>query len=325
MRRPPGGSLSALGRVAGEGEESVVERRPAQRDLVDADPRLLDDGGDAARSATSSGAATEIVRCSVSGVDVEALVRAATAARSKAAPSAAITSTRCSPTCALSCAGVPAATSRPRSIRTTRSASASASSRYWVVSSSVTPSSTSSRIVDQTTCRLRGSRPVVGSSSTSTCGRSIRPAARSTRRRSPPDRSLTSRSRKSSRRSGRSARRTTARGRARPRPRSRAIRTRFSRAVRFLSSAANWPVSEISSRTRAASLTTSWPPTQARPPSGRSSVASIRTVVVLPAPLGPSSDDDGADFDLEVEIVDRDEVAEALGEALGLNCGSRMP
>ena len=61
------------------------------------------------------------------------------ARRSNSAPSAAITSTRCSPTCALSCAGVPAATSRPRSISTTRSASASASSRYWVVSSSVTP------------------------------------------------------------------------------------------------------------------------------------------------------------------------------------------
>ena len=32
------------------------------------------------------------------------------------------------------------------------------------------PSATSSRTVDQTTWRLRGSRPVVGSSSTSSCG-----------------------------------------------------------------------------------------------------------------------------------------------------------
>ena len=36
-----------------------------------------------------------------------------------------------------------------------------------------------------------------------------------------------------------------------------------------------------------ASLTTSWPATVARPPVGSSSVVSIRTVVVLPAPLGP--------------------------------------
>ena len=95
--------------------------------------------------------------------------------------------------------------------------------------------------------------------------------------------------------------------------------------MRFLSSAANWPVSEIRSRTRAASLTTSWPPTQARPPSGRSSVASIRTVVVLPAPLGPSSDTTVPIFDLEVEIVDRDEIAEALREALRFELRVSMP
>ena len=77
-------------------------------------------------------------------------------------------------------------------------------------------------------------------------------------------------------------------------PRSRAISMRFSRAVRFGSSAANWPVSEIVRRTARASLTTSWPLTLALPPSGRSSVASMRTVVVLPAPLGPSSENDGA-------------------------------
>ena len=59
-------------------------------------------------------------------------------------------------------------------------------------------------------------------------------------------------------------------------------------AVRLSSSAAYWPVSPIRERTRCASRTTSWPSTLAEPPSGRSRVARIRTVVVLPAPLGPS-------------------------------------
>ena len=45
-----------------------------------------------------------------------------------------------------------------------RSASRSASSRYWVVSSSVLPPATCASIVSQSPIRLRGSRPVVGSS-----------------------------------------------------------------------------------------------------------------------------------------------------------------
>src|SRR5690606_34830436 len=38
-----------------------------------------------------------------------------------------------------------------------------------------------------------------------------------------------------------------------------------------------------------ASRTTSWPSTEARPPSGRNKVPKIFTVVVLPAPFGPST------------------------------------
>src|SRR4051812_12016758 len=41
-------------------------------------------------------------------------------------------------------------------------------------------------------------------------------------------------------------------------------------------------------RTALDSWTTSWPPTLAVPPSGRSRVARMRTTVVLPAPFGPS-------------------------------------
>ena len=68
-----------------------------------------------------------------------------------------------------------------------RSASWSASSSCWVVSSTVTPSFTSARMAAQTSLRPRGSRPVVGSSRNSTAGERIRPAARSSRRRIPPE------------------------------------------------------------------------------------------------------------------------------------------
>ena len=64
---------------------------------------------------------------------------------------------------------------------------------------------------------------------------------------------------------------------------------RFSAPLSLPSTAACWPVRLIRSRTRAASLVTSKPATVALPASGRSSVARIRMVVVLPAPFGPSS------------------------------------
>ena len=64
-----------------------------------------------------------------------------------------------------------------------RSASRSASSRYWVVSSTVVPSATSASIASQSAMRLRRSRPVVGSSRKSTGGRATSAAARSRRRR----------------------------------------------------------------------------------------------------------------------------------------------
>jgi hypothetical protein len=51
------------------------------------------------------------------------------------------------------------------------------------------------------------------------------------------------------------------------------------------STAANCPVRPISSRTAAGSPATSWPRTSARPASGASSVARMRTSVVLPALL----------------------------------------
>src|ERR1039458_7679119 len=60
---------------------------------------------------------------------------------------------------------------------TIRPASASASSRYWVVNMMVDPSATRSRIVSHIWLRLRGSRPVVGSSRKISAGLVIRLAA----------------------------------------------------------------------------------------------------------------------------------------------------
>ena len=76
---------------------------------------------------------------------------------------------------------------------------------------------------------------------------------------------------------------------ARLRPSRREKITRFSVAVMSSSTEAYWPVTPTSERTAVGSRTTSWPKMRALPPSGRSRVASIRMVVVLPAPLGPST------------------------------------
>src|SRR3954469_8655689 len=65
--------------------------------------------------------------------------------------------------------------------------------------------------------------------------------------------------------------------------------TRFSSPVRCSSTAAYWPASPMRARSAGASETTSRPATRALPASGSSSVARMRTIVVLPAPLGPST------------------------------------
>src|SRR5262249_12994242 len=65
--------------------------------------------------------------------------------------------------------------------------------------------------------------------------------------------------------------------------------SRFSRPVRISSTAANCPVRLIASRTRSGCDRTSNPLRRAVPPSGLSKVARMRTIVVLPAPLEPSS------------------------------------
>lgn len=67
------------------------------------------------------------------------------------------------------------------------------------------------------------------------------------------------------------------------------MRSRFSSAVSRSSSAANCPVTPIAARTPSGAVATSWPATWACPLSAEMSVDRICTVVVLPAPFGPSS------------------------------------
>ncbi len=68
------------------------------------------------------------------------------------------------PTFAFSSSMPPLAMTLPRSMTVSSEASCSASSMYWVVSSTVTPSATIRLTSAHTSLRVRGSRPVVGSS-----------------------------------------------------------------------------------------------------------------------------------------------------------------
>src|SRR5207302_1864013 len=82
--------------------------------------------------------------------------------------------------------------------------------------------------------------------------------------------------------------------RRRPSRRSRwwrsAINIRFSSPVSRLSTAENWPVRPIAARTASGSLARSKPAMCTLPASGLRSVDRIWTVMVFPAPLGPSSE-----------------------------------
>ena len=65
--------------------------------------------------------------------------------------------------------------------------------------------------------------------------------------------------------------------------------SRCSRPVEYFARPASWSAKPIVRRTAAGSRATSYPATVAVPDVGDSSVPSMRIVVVLPAPLGPSS------------------------------------
>ena len=84
-------------------------------------------------------------------------------------------------------AGVPSATTRPRSSTTMRSHSRSASSTSWVTSTTVVPASRTRRTTSQVWRRPTGSRFWVSSSRNTSSGRPTRARATKSRWRSPPD------------------------------------------------------------------------------------------------------------------------------------------
>src|SRR5688572_9156687 len=144
------------------------------------------------------------------------------------------------------------------------------------------------RTSSHTWLRPRGSRPVVGSSRKRICGIATRLAAMSIRRRMPPEYVDTCRGAASVSANASSSSAARSRDWRHVSPSRRATSTRFSWPVRSSSTDAYCPVKLTFSRTVRASRTTSWPSTRAVPASGRSNVARIRIIVVLPAPFGPS-------------------------------------
>ena len=170
MTRFIGGSSSRSRRVAGEGEEHVVERRLMDLDVVDRDPGVVQRAHNRGRQADSRAHRRAQAASVVADVHRTGDEGRSASPRRRSA-SLSVTSRRAPPVCAFSSAAVPPAITRPWSMTTIRSASSSASSRYCVVSSSVTPSATSSRITSHIRTLLVGSSPVVGSSRNSTGGR----------------------------------------------------------------------------------------------------------------------------------------------------------
>ena len=154
----------------GDRDALGVERADDVGELVGA---LVEAHGDAARAAAGASRRSGRGRARI---------------RSRSDSSAGAASTVGRPISALSESGVPSATILPVSMIPTRSASASASSRYWVVRKTVTPFEEASRWTSsQSAVRLCTSRPVVGSSRKRIRGSWTSASARSSRRFMPPE------------------------------------------------------------------------------------------------------------------------------------------
>ena len=283
------GLLGALERAAGLGEEDVVERGRVQLQRLDRDPlgverpHHLGQLAPRRRSSRDRGAfGARRRRARRSG-------RGRRPARSRSPGSRGTASTVGRPISAFSSAGVPSATMWPWSMIPTRLASASASSRYWVVRKTVTPSSAASRATSsQSAVRLWMSRPVVGSSRK----RMPRTVGEGQRQVEPPLHPARVAADLAVRGFGEADPLEQFAGRAfRVRPcRARAGRSAGA-CARGRSAAGRAPPPAGRRRSRSAPagprLTMSKPATRAVPAVGGSSVVSISTVVDLPAPLGP--------------------------------------
>lgn len=179
--------------VAGETEEHVVQSGAPQPMSSTVTPASSRARTASMRAVMRSVTGALIRRVSASTSAVTPQIRPTiSAARPSSAASTTMTVSWSPPIMAFSRSGVPSATTRPPSpgaaaITAIWSASRSASSRYCVVSSTVVPPSARIRTASHTSLRPRGSSPLVGSSRKSTAGVRIRLAARSSRRRMPPE------------------------------------------------------------------------------------------------------------------------------------------
>ena len=185
---PPRSASSLLGRVAGEREEHVVERRPAQRDVVDADAGVVERAARPRRSrrARRDRDAHDAV------LDVGALVGTSRAApRSRARLVGGRRGCDLEPLAAdavleLVRGALGDHACRGRSRRSGRRAGRPRRGTAWSAARWC-PRPRAPRSSPTGRARLRGSRPVVGSSRNSTGGRATSAAARSSRRRMPPE------------------------------------------------------------------------------------------------------------------------------------------
>ena len=177
----------AVGGRVGEGEEGLLQAGCAQRELVRFGcrrrrgcwPRRARTGARRwwwPRSVAGPGRAGRRTRR-----DRRAVVAASRWSVSTA------TSRICPPIWRRRASTVSSAITSPSSSTIARSASRSISSRFWLVTSTPVPPSAMSAMRSHSSSRLRGSRPVVGSSSSSSDGSPINVAPRSSRRRIPPE------------------------------------------------------------------------------------------------------------------------------------------
>jgi hypothetical protein len=179
----------------------------------------------------------------------------------------------------------PTATHRPASMTATRSHIFSASSRRWLDTMTVRPWSASETSSRRISAIPAGSRPLAGSSSTTTSGSRSRAAAIPSRWRIPSEYVATGSSARSASPAAPSARATP----SAPIRSSRANNARFRRPVRDGARPGVSIRAPIRLITRCKSVLLSAPSTLQTPDVGLMSPSRQRSAVVLPAPLRPSS------------------------------------
>ena len=239
------GSSGSVGGAAGEGEEDVVEVGGVDRELADPMRR-----GPAGRAAPGAGDRAVAGHLQGEGLRRRARPRELPGGRCQRPGSVNCSRTWPPGMRRLSSPGVPSATIRPWSSRAIRSASWSASSRYWVVRKIVTPTAASSRMTATWCAGCAGPGRWSARPGRSAAASPTRVIARSSRRQHA---ARVGRGRACQRhRPGRTgpAARPPAAGLRRGRDDAGRPSAQVLLAGEQVSTAANWPVTPIAARTR---------------------------------------------------------------------------